>query len=41
MSTNITEAHKRAFDLLTTHGSNALVSCFVNGQPACAICSVA
>lgn len=40
--TNITERHKDMFDALVSGEYNnfALVSCFVNGKPTAAICSV-
>ena len=39
MSTNITAAHKEAFEALASgrFGNFALFSCFVNGEPATAI----
>jgi hypothetical protein len=42
MSTNITPAHRDAFEALTTgdYGNFALFSCFVNGEPAAAIVAV-
>ena len=42
MSTNITAAHKEAFEALTSgrFGNFALFSCFVNGEPATAIVAV-
>lgn len=39
--TNITEQHKQVFDMIQMRtASFALMSCFVNGEPSCAICSV-
>ena len=42
MNTNITEGHKALFSDLTSGESNCfcLLSCFVNGKPAAAICTV-
>jgi hypothetical protein len=42
MSTNITAAHKEAFEALASgrFGNFALFSCFVNGEPATAIVAV-
>jgi hypothetical protein len=42
MTTNITPAHQRAFEALTSgeYGNFALFSCFVNGKPATAIVTV-
>jgi len=43
-STNVTEAHKEVFSLLKDPAQNAnfaLMSCFVNGVPSCAIAYVA
>lgn len=42
MRTNITLAYKRAFAALTSgeYDNFALMSCFVDEQPACAICFV-
>ena len=40
-ATNITEAHKDAFEMLVSAVDNfALFSCFVNGEPAAAICLI-
>lgn len=40
--TNITDAHKYAFNALLSgeYDNFALFSCFVNGEPACAIVAV-
>lgn len=40
--TNITPAHKRAFEALASrdYSNFALFSCFVNGEPGCAIVAV-
>ncbi|SDF09560.1 hypothetical protein [Rhodospira trueperi] len=42
MSTNITPAHRDAFEALTSgdYDNLALFSCFVNGQPASAIVAI-
>lgn len=42
MSTNITDAHRTAFEALTSgkYKNFALFSCFVDGQPAAAIAAV-
>jgi hypothetical protein len=42
MTTNITPAHKEAFEALTSgkYDNFALLSCFVNGDPAAAIVAV-
>lgn len=42
MSTNITSAHRDAFEALTSgaYGNFALFSCFVGGEPAVAIVTV-
>ena len=42
MSTNITDEHGRAFQVLTggEAGSFCLFSCFVSGEPAAAIAAV-
>ena len=42
MTTNITTAHRQAFEALTSgeYGNSALLSCFVNGDPAAAIVAV-
>ena len=42
MTTNITEAHRRAFEALTSggHDNFALFSCFVGDTPAAAIVAV-
>jgi len=42
MSTNITPAHRDAFEALTNgdYDNLALFSCFVNGQPASAIVAI-
>ena len=42
MTTNITADHCAAFDALTSgdYANFALVSCFVNGEPAAAIAAV-
>jgi hypothetical protein len=42
MTTNITSAHKAAFEALTSgeYDNFALLSCFVNGDPATAIVAV-
>jgi hypothetical protein len=42
MSTNITPAHRDAFEALTSgaYDNLALFSCFVNGQPASAIFAI-
>jgi len=42
MSTNITPAHRDAFEALTSgdYDNLALFSCFVNGEPASAIVAV-
>lgn len=42
MSTNITAAHREAFEALTSARFNnfALFSCFVGGEPAAAIVAV-
>lgn len=42
MTTHITAAHKEAFEALTSgdYGNFALLSCFVNGDPAAAIVAV-
>ena len=42
MTTNITTAHKQAFEALTSgeYDNFALLSCFVNGDPAAAIVAV-
>jgi hypothetical protein len=41
-ATNITPEHRTAFDALTSgqFSNFALFSCFVDGQPAAAICAV-
>jgi hypothetical protein len=38
--TNITEEHKKAFEAIRNADNIALVSCFVNGELAVAICEV-
>ncbi len=42
MTTNITADHRAAFDTLVSgdYANFALFSCFVNGEPAAAICAV-
>ena len=42
MTTNITADHRAAFEALTSRDTAnfALFSCFVNGEPAAAICAV-
>lgn len=42
MSTNITSEHRAVFEALTSgeYGNFALLSCFVNGEPAAAIVAV-
>ena len=42
MTTNITQAHRRAFEALTGDeaGNFCLFSCFVSGRPAAAIAAV-
>ena len=42
MTTNITEAHRRAFEALTSgkHHNVALFSCFIGETPAAAIVAV-
>ena len=42
MTTNITTAHRQAFEALTSgeYDNFALLSCFVNGDPAAAIVAV-
>jgi hypothetical protein len=42
MTTNITHEHRRAFDAMLSgeYDNFGLVSCFVNGEPACAIVAV-
>ena len=42
MTTNITTVHKQAFEALTSgeYDNFALLSCFVNGDPAAAIVAV-
>lgn len=41
-STNITEEHKKVFDMIQTRAAPfVLMSCFVNGQPSCAISLIA
>lgn len=42
MSTNITTAHRDAFEAITSgdYGNFALFSCFVGGEPAVAIVTV-
>ena len=42
MSTNIKSAHRKAFRALLSgnYDNFVLFSCFVNGQPAAAICAV-
>ena len=42
MTTNITPAHRAAFEALTSghYDSFALFSCFVNGEPAAAIVAI-
>ncbi len=42
MNTNITAAHRDAFEALTSgdFGNLALFSCFVNGEPASAIVAI-
>ena len=42
MTTNITDAHREAFDALRDRSFDnfALFSCFANGQPAAAIVAV-
>jgi hypothetical protein len=38
--TNITKEHERAFDGVRNAENIALVSCFVNGEPAVAIAAI-
>ena len=42
MTTNITADHRAAFEALVSgdYANFALFSCFVNGEPAAAICAV-
>ena len=42
MTTNITDAHRQAFEALTRgdYGNFALFSCFVDGQPSAAIVAI-
>jgi hypothetical protein len=42
MSTNITKAHQHAFEAIASgaYANFALVSCFLNGEPAAAIAAV-